>query len=100
MLVAPKSTKKVFEELPTGRFLVSFSGCVFLQPGRYVLWMAAEDPSNNQYNLIKKNIRIPEWPAETMPNMNGHVPPVEFPEVVGEREKSVPIAPVTMALPL
>lgn len=99
-LLVAKSTKKVFEELPAGRFSVSFSDCVFFQPGRYVLWMAAEDPSTSQHNLIKKNIRIPEWPSGTIADMNGHVPPVEFPEVIGEREKSVPVAPVTMSLPL
>jgi len=32
--------------------------------------------------------------------MNVHLPPVEFPEVVSERQMSVQVAPATLALPL
>ena len=59
MLVAPKSVKKATDELPSGVFSVALSDCVLLQPGKYVLWMAVEDPANKRHNLIKKNIQVP-----------------------------------------
>jgi hypothetical protein len=100
ILVAPKSVKKAINELPTGLFSVSLSDCVLLQPGKYVFWMAVDDPANQRHNLIKKNIQVPEWPAGTMPEMNLHLPPVEFPDVVSNHQVSVQVAPATIALPL
>jgi hypothetical protein len=100
MLVAPKSVKKAIAELPKGPFSVSLSDCVLLQPGKYVLWMAAEDPANKRHNFIKKNIQVPEWPAETMPGMNVHVPPAEFPDVVSVRQTPVQVSPARIPLPL
>jgi len=100
MLVAPKPIKKAMDELPTGPFSVSLSDCVLLQPGKYVLWMAVQDPANQRHNLIKKSIQVPEWPAKTLPDMNVHLPPVEFPDVVSDGRVPVQVAPATIALPL
>jgi flagellar motor protein MotB len=100
VLVAPKSVKKAINGLPAGQFTVSLSDCVLLQPGKYVLWMAVEDPADKRHSLIKKDIRVPEWPAETLPDMNQHLPLVDFPEVVSDRQTSVQVAPAALALPL
>jgi hypothetical protein len=62
--------------------------------------MAVEDPANKRHNFIKKNVQVPEWPAETMPDMNVHLPPAEFPDVVSIREISVQATPATIPLPL
>ena len=99
-LVEPKSARQVIDDLPQHRFALSFSDCVFLQPGEYVLWMAVFDGGTKRHSIVKKNIHIPAWSSEELPNMNSRQPAVEFPQVLFRGQKTIQAVPGPMVLPV
>ena len=99
-LVTPKAGRRSFKNLPQGKFSVLVSDCVFLQPGDYVLWMAVYDINSRKHNVFKKGIHVPEWPAGILPDLKTGLPPVEFPEIVGQEQRNLQAFPGVVILPL
>jgi hypothetical protein len=99
-LVPPKSGREVFPSTPPANVLIQFTDCLFVQPGDYVLWVVLSDSKNARHNVIKRRIRVSQFPADLWPAMNSKLPAVEFPLSNRNGRNTPAVVPGTLALPL
>jgi hypothetical protein len=61
---------------------------IYLRPGDYTVAMIAFDSTSNQSNIARKKIDIPPISSDPIPELNSHIPVVEFPSNFPQQEVS------------
>jgi hypothetical protein len=83
-----------------GNFDLAVSGCVYLRPGSYSLWIAAHDENTENHSVRRQNLRVSPIKNDPLPLLESRNPPARFPDYTPEETGLDKALPASLFLPV